>query len=220
MAVASKLEEDSRTAMASTTTEVAYTPWSGQVVLSTSGSGPMAQPLAMPIAHILIQQVGEIQPPTSRADRIATLIRTFRTTISFLILPSAVSQMPFDIFTASPTNPSHLGDWAGQSGVFNASPQCQGSCQTYVQNNPQAYANAYWSINSLKVYTSNSAAKDKPDVESRKDITSTAYGPFTALHETKTWKGHGENTPTAAPQKRTRRARDLNDHAEATAQHV
>lgn len=53
-----------------------------------------------------------------------------------------------------------------------------------------------------------------------KNITSTAYGPFTALHETKTWKGHGENIPTATPHTRTRRVRHLNEHAEATAHHA
>jgi len=41
------------------------------------------------------------------------------------------------------------GDWAGA--VFG-SMGCSGSCQSYVQNNPSAFGEAYWAINSFKVY--------------------------------------------------------------------
>lgn len=42
------------------------------------------------------------------------------------------------------------GDWAGN--VWGSS-GCPGtSCQSYVQNNPSAFSDAYWSINSFKVY--------------------------------------------------------------------
>jgi len=50
------------------------------------------------------------------------------------------------------------GDWAGQSAVFGADSQCSGTCRDYVQNNPQAFKDAYWSINALKVYSSDGAA--------------------------------------------------------------
>lgn len=50
------------------------------------------------------------------------------------------------------------GDWAGQSAVFGADSQCSGTCQNYVQNNPQAFKDAYWSINGLKVYSSDGSA--------------------------------------------------------------
>ncbi|KAL8804459.1 MAG: hypothetical protein Q9182_002564 [Xanthomendoza sp. 2 TL-2023] len=46
------------------------------------------------------------------------------------------------------------GVWAGQ--VWATDPQCSGlapTCQEYVQNNPKAFTDAYWTINSLKVYT-------------------------------------------------------------------
>ncbi|KAL8999370.1 MAG: hypothetical protein Q9169_001796 [Polycauliona sp. 2 TL-2023] len=45
------------------------------------------------------------------------------------------------------------GDWAG--GVWSQDGTCAaqaGTCQEYVQNHPEAYADAYWTINSLKVY--------------------------------------------------------------------
>ena len=51
------------------------------------------------------------------------------------------------------------GDWAGN--VWSTDPVCSAkasTCQDYVQNNPSDFADAYWSINSLKVYTSNGAS--------------------------------------------------------------
>ena len=50
------------------------------------------------------------------------------------------------------------GDWAGQPAIFDADGRCPGTCQDFVQNNPQAYKDAYWSINALKVYTLHDAA--------------------------------------------------------------
>lgn len=50
------------------------------------------------------------------------------------------------------------GDWAGQASVFGANSQCTGTCQNYVQNNPTAFKDAYWSVNALKVYTTNGAS--------------------------------------------------------------
>ena len=49
------------------------------------------------------------------------------------------------------------GDWAGS--VFESDAQCSGlasSCQDYVQNNPSAFTDSYWLINSLKVYQATS----------------------------------------------------------------
>jgi len=46
------------------------------------------------------------------------------------------------------------GDWAGQ--LFGSDPSCSSkaaTCQDYVANNPSAFAEAYWTINSLKVYS-------------------------------------------------------------------
>ncbi|KAL8749892.1 MAG: hypothetical protein Q9184_006624 [Pyrenodesmia sp. 2 TL-2023] len=51
------------------------------------------------------------------------------------------------------------GDWAGsvwgQDGTCSA---LAGSCQDYVQNHPEAFAEAYWTVNSLKVYKSDQDA--------------------------------------------------------------
>jgi len=46
------------------------------------------------------------------------------------------------------------GDWAGQ--VWSTDATCSkkaATCDDYVQNNPEAFTNAFWTINSLKVYT-------------------------------------------------------------------
>lgn len=51
------------------------------------------------------------------------------------------------------------GQWAGQ--VWTTDDTCSSkaaTCQEYVQNNPEAFSNAYWLINSLKVYQQNGAA--------------------------------------------------------------
>jgi hypothetical protein len=50
------------------------------------------------------------------------------------------------------------GDWAGN--VWTADATCSAlasTCQDFVQNNPSAFEDAYWSVNSLMVYQSNGA---------------------------------------------------------------
>lgn len=47
-------------------------------------------------------------------------------------------------------NTSLCGDWAGS--VY-ASSGCPSSCENYVNTNPGAFANAYWDIAALRVYT-------------------------------------------------------------------
>ncbi|KAI0383948.1 glycoside hydrolase family 16 protein [Hypomontagnella monticulosa] len=52
------------------------------------------------------------------------------------------------------------GDWAGK--VFADDPVCRAkapTCQEYVANNPAAFKNSYWLINSVKVYSDASAQK-------------------------------------------------------------
>ncbi|KAI4141329.1 MAG: hypothetical protein L6R39_005399 [Caloplaca ligustica] len=50
-------------------------------------------------------------------------------------------------------NTAFCGDWAGEA--WNSSTTCQAkapTCQAYVQNNPEAFKDAYWMIRSVKVY--------------------------------------------------------------------
>lgn len=46
------------------------------------------------------------------------------------------------------------GDWAGADDVWNNDPELSklGACRDYVGANPTAYNEAYWSVNSIKVY--------------------------------------------------------------------
>ena len=51
------------------------------------------------------------------------------------------------------------GDWAGNVWSIDSACSSQApTCQSFVQNNPSAFTDAYWSVNSLKVYQSNGAA--------------------------------------------------------------
>ncbi|CAD0091233.1 unnamed protein product [Aureobasidium mustum] len=54
------------------------------------------------------------------------------------------------------------GDWAGS--VWSSDSTCSalsGSCTDYVANNPQAFGNAYWSINSLRVFEQTAKSSGK-----------------------------------------------------------
>ncbi|KAL8997264.1 MAG: hypothetical protein Q9188_006369, partial [Gyalolechia gomerana] len=51
------------------------------------------------------------------------------------------------------------GDWAGREWSQDSTCSAKAStCEEYVQNNPAAFAEAYWQINALKVYTSDGSA--------------------------------------------------------------
>ncbi|KAI1615687.1 concanavalin A-like lectin/glucanase domain-containing protein [Exophiala viscosa] len=60
-------------------------------------------------------------------------------------------QLVFDV--------TFCGDWAGD--VWSTDTACSAkasTCSAYVQNNPSAFEDTYWLINSLKVYTDNGAS--------------------------------------------------------------
>ncbi|KAL6235639.1 hypothetical protein BDW75DRAFT_250711 [Aspergillus navahoensis] len=65
------------------------------------------------------------------------------------------------------------GDWAGNvwgSGACSS----LGSCTDYVSNNPGAFAEAYWNINSLRVYQDSAAAK-RDKIEGLKRASGTGF---------------------------------------------
>ncbi|KAI7091125.1 endo-1,3(4)-beta-glucanase [Hortaea werneckii] len=47
------------------------------------------------------------------------------------------------------------GDWAGNTWGSSSCSSKANTCNDFVQNNPQAFEEAYWSINALKVYQAN-----------------------------------------------------------------
>ncbi|GJE87869.1 glycoside hydrolase family 16 protein [Phanerochaete sordida] len=48
-------------------------------------------------------------------------------------------------------NLTFCGDWAGQASIYSSS-GCPSTCVDYVNNNPGAFANAYWDIASVRVW--------------------------------------------------------------------
>ncbi|KAJ7227882.1 glycoside hydrolase family 16 protein, partial [Mycena haematopus] len=48
-------------------------------------------------------------------------------------------------------NLTFCGDWAGNANVYAAS-GCPSTCNSYVDNNPSAYVNAYFQFNSINIY--------------------------------------------------------------------
>ncbi|KAI5210450.1 endo-1,3(4)-beta-glucanase [Aureobasidium subglaciale] len=64
------------------------------------------------------------------------------------------NQIVFDV--------TFCGDWAGS--VWSSDSTCSalsGSCTDYVANNPSAFSNAYWSINSLQVFEQTAKSSGK-----------------------------------------------------------
>lgn len=53
-------------------------------------------------------------------------------------------QIVFDI--------TFCGDWAGEQSLWSKSCPGKGTCNAWVQNNPTAFKDSYWLLNSLKVY--------------------------------------------------------------------
>jgi hypothetical protein len=52
-------------------------------------------------------------------------------------------------------NTAFCGDWAGNAWDSGSCAKKAPTCDEYVQNNPEAFKDAYWTINALKVYQDN-----------------------------------------------------------------
>ncbi|KAL9045651.1 MAG: hypothetical protein Q9214_001335 [Letrouitia sp. 1 TL-2023] len=50
------------------------------------------------------------------------------------------------------------GDWAGKTWADDGCSSKGATCQDYVMNNPQDFAEAYWEVNALKVYSSDGSS--------------------------------------------------------------
>lgn len=75
------------------------------------------------------------------------------------------------------------GDWAG--GVWSTDPVCSqkaSTCVDYVMNNPADFTDAYWSINSLKVYQDNGAAASSSAVGTATSTSVVATATVTATY--------------------------------------
>lgn len=80
-------------------------------------------------------------------------------------------------------NTDFCGSWAGNDEVWAADAECSAkasSCQEYVAGNPDAFVDAYWLINSIKVYTASSSPSSPSATASGYPAPSTtgAYGVY------------------------------------------
>ena len=91
------------------------------------------------------------------------------------------------------------GDWAG--GVWSQEGTCAaqaGTCQEYVQNHPEAYADAYWTINSLKVYQDNGDAPKVVEKNLEPEVSSIIPS-IVAPTEVSNLESSSSTTPIATP---------------------
>ncbi|KAJ9629157.1 hypothetical protein H2204_008946 [Knufia peltigerae] len=78
-------------------------------------------------------------------------------------------QLVFDV--------TFCGDWAGN--VWSTDAVCSSkasTCQAFVQNNPSAFQDTYWLINSLKVYSDNGAGPSQPPSSSSSSVPTQTTG--------------------------------------------
>lgn len=155
---------------ASTRQMVVSTQWNGLAQPSTSGSLAATISRLEPRVRILTQQPGALLWLLSKVDRAAILMIT-STIITLSSTPLSVetglvsdnlSQVMTDSLPLGPAaswsmTVSSLLTPLSSGAVWSSDSTCSSkaaTCQDYVQNNPSAFESAYWTINSLKVYTS------------------------------------------------------------------
>ncbi|KAJ9615308.1 hypothetical protein H2200_001383 [Cladophialophora chaetospira] len=86
------------------------------------------------------------------------------------------------------------GDWAGSVWTTDAVCSSKAStCQDFVQNNPSAFQDAYWSVNSLKVYQS-----DGSQAPSGSGAPSQSFPPQSPTASVP-WSGPPSGAPSGAP---------------------
>ncbi|KAK0633516.1 tat pathway signal sequence [Immersiella caudata] len=59
-------------------------------------------------------------------------------------------------------NTSLCGDWAGNPAIWDANSECKAkaaTCEEFVGENPEAFTNAYWIINEIKVFQRDGSGK-------------------------------------------------------------
>jgi hypothetical protein len=92
------------------------------------------------------------------------------------------------------------GDWAGQVWSGSTCAQSTGSstCEDFVANNPQAFDDAYWTVNGLKVYQNGGGSSPGPSSAPAPAPSSAAPVPSTSA-----WGGPQGPSQSAAPQPST-----------------
>jgi hypothetical protein len=89
------------------------------------------------------------------------------------------------------------GDWAGSVWSTDSTCSTQAStCQGFVQNNPSAFQDTYWLINSLKVYSDNGAAPTQTTITTFVTASQTAVPTVTTETTFVTLTSSTEGTAT------------------------
>ena len=123
------------------------------------------------------------------------------------------------------------GDWAGQA--WSSDSQCSSkasTCEDYVQNNPDGFSEAYWAVNSLKVYSGSGSGSGSSSGSTSSPATATpmqtsqvraaAAQPSWGTQSWGAWGGHGgrgrptdtAGSPFGAPAKMHRRHAGAHAH--------
>ncbi|SMQ50828.1 unnamed protein product [Zymoseptoria tritici ST99CH_1A5] len=91
------------------------------------------------------------------------------------------------------------GDWAGQPTIWGNATECAkkaDTCEAFVRDNPEAFEEAYWSVNALKVYTDGDKKSDAPaNPGPAAQSTNTVYQPAPPTGAPKA-QGGGSSTGT------------------------
>lgn len=156
-------------------TTVAFTLWNGRVITWTFGSSGAAASLKAFLGILLTLPAGARLQRHLMHLTAVTLIPTLKTKTLSLTLHFAVS-LNIMIHVLLLLLNHESGDWAGQ--VFSDDSTCSAlasSCEDYVQNNPQAFAESYWAVNSLKVYSEDGSINP---IQSSAEITPTPTAPM------------------------------------------
>ncbi len=156
LVVTSKTKALSLMAQALTLSVEALSRRSGPALTSAFGSSLVAPHLGTLQVDLRTLRPGESRWPNFKAAAILTA--TFKTSKLYVQRINRPNARVTDVEPQQVFDTTFCGDWAGA--VWSSSPTCSGlasTCQDYVQNNPSAFANAYWLINSLQVYQSDGA---------------------------------------------------------------
>ena len=100
------------------------------------------------------------------------------------------------------------GDWAGNT--WSSQGECYkkaDTCVDYVKNNPEAFKDAYWSINSLKVYKQGSGAYSTEAVSSYSSSTPQSYSESTStsVYSSASAYSSGASSSSSSSRSRTKR---------------
>ncbi|EGP87163.1 putative endo-beta-1,3(4)-glucanase [Zymoseptoria tritici IPO323] len=140
-----------------------------------------------PRGHCPTDALGDCPDPSSWGPPLARFITGDECDISAAFKDQ---QLLFDT--------TFCGDWAGQPTVWGNSTCAKktDTCEEYVRENPKDFADAYWSVNALKVYTDGDKKSDAPaNPGPAAQSTNTVYQPAPPTSAPKA-QGGGSSTGT------------------------